>query len=159
MTPCPAAHQALLLCDFQARTLEWVAIFFSWNLPWSGIQPFLHWQGDSLPLSYQGSLSVLCNHIFTRTCFHLTSNYNTEIVFILFSESLQIYFLFWNKSLLDNNKFHVIWSLFSPLYLFTLPEFNYLLLKLHSRVFAKWISVFITFSHLNENIVGYKITG
>ena len=29
VTPCTAAQQALLSCDFQARTLECVAIFFS----------------------------------------------------------------------------------------------------------------------------------
>ena len=29
VTPCTAAYQALLSCDFQARTSEWVAIFSS----------------------------------------------------------------------------------------------------------------------------------
>ena len=70
----------------------------------------LHGQANSLPLSHQGSLSVLCNHIFTRIHSNLTSSYHTEIVFILFSESLRIYFLFWNKSLLDNNKFHKLFD-------------------------------------------------
>ena len=51
----------------QARILEWVAISFSrgsptpqgWNLC------LLHWQSDSLPLSYQGSL---CGFLVTHSC-------------------------------------------------------------------------------------------
>ena len=42
---------------FQARILEWVAIFFPTVIfPTQRSNPgFLHWQADSLPLSHQGS--------------------------------------------------------------------------------------------------------
>ena len=46
---------------FQARMLEWVAISLQGIFPTQGSNPcLLHWQADSLPLSYQGSpLQVL----------------------------------------------------------------------------------------------------
>ena len=42
----------------QARTLEWVAIFFSGELLDPGMEPVsAAWQADSLPLSHLGSPS------------------------------------------------------------------------------------------------------
>ena len=44
----------------QAKTLEWVAISFSWDLPDPGIEPVSPaLQADSLPLNFQGSPSSL----------------------------------------------------------------------------------------------------
>ena len=45
----------------QARTLEWVAIFFPGDLPNPGIEPMSPvLAGDFLPLSHQGSLYCYC---------------------------------------------------------------------------------------------------
>ena len=50
----------------QARTLEWVAISFSWGIfSTQGLNPhLLHWQADSLSLSHQGS------PFYFLTCYH-----------------------------------------------------------------------------------------
>ena len=58
--------------NFQARTLEWVAIFFSGDLPDPEIKPsLLHWQADSLPLRHAAAaaeLLQLCPTQPTRLC-------------------------------------------------------------------------------------------
>ena len=63
-TPWTAACQApLSMGFFQARILEWTAIFSSRGSSWCReiqIPRLLHWQADSLPLSQQGNpLEVL----------------------------------------------------------------------------------------------------
>ena len=48
----------------QARILEWVAIFLLQGIfPTQGSNPYLlHWQADSLPLSYLGGPAKLMNN-------------------------------------------------------------------------------------------------
>ena len=53
--PCFSAHGI-----FQARILEWVAISFSHGSSQLGTD-LLHWQVDSLSLSYQGSPISSCH--------------------------------------------------------------------------------------------------
>ena len=59
LTLCdPIEEPSRLLCGiFQARILEWVAVFSSRGSSWPRAQNpnHLHWQADSLPLSHQGS--------------------------------------------------------------------------------------------------------
>ena len=61
MTPCTVAHQApLSMRFFQARILEWVAIYSSRGSSrirdWTPVSYLsLYWQADSLPLSPLGS--------------------------------------------------------------------------------------------------------
>ena len=73
---------------FQARILEWLAILFSRG---SSQHPaFLHWQVDSLPLSYQGSpqgpfltqRKKLCIAYFKEINFSRLTIYHIYIFFL-----------------------------------------------------------------------------
>ena len=105
-----------------SRQKHWSGLPFSspWDLPSSGIQPLSPALAGRFFTPEPPEKPVcIVYHIFTRICSHLTSNYHTEIVFILFSESLWIYFLFSNKSLLDNNKFHKLFDHLLAPYIFS----------------------------------------
>ena len=55
-TPWAVAHQAPQLWEIPASILDWVAIFFSGDLPNPGIEPTSPaFQADSLPLGHQRS--------------------------------------------------------------------------------------------------------